>query len=101
MEEYSERVWDVYYSKAGNADEQAVTAVILRFGLSGIAYEADRGIAHDELITYDAEGKRATTAGVKRLLAALEGVVSKERPVRAAEMFDTVLYNAAAWGKPR
>ena len=37
MEEYSERCWDVYYSKAGNAEEQSVTAIKLRSGLSGVA----------------------------------------------------------------
>lgn len=44
MDEYDERCWGVYYAEAGYADDQAVTAVKLRSGLSDVAYEVARGI---------------------------------------------------------
>ena len=103
MDEYSERCWDVYYSKAGYADEQSVTAVRLRSGLSGIAYEAVRNIPHETLITSKGEGKdkKSSPDGVNILLVTIEGVVNKERPVRAAEMFDSVFFNSGVWRKLR
>ena len=97
MEEYSELCWDVFHSKAGHPDDQAVTAVRLRSGLTGAAYEAVRSLDHARLITYNSTGKAATPGGTQLLLDTLETIVNKERPIRAAEMFDSVFFNACVW----
>jgi hypothetical protein len=54
--EYVERAWDLFYGREGKNSEQAATALHLRSGLSGPAYEAVRKVAHSELTTVDEEG---------------------------------------------
>lgn len=48
----------------------------------------------------DPECKKASPAGVRKILRALEAIVNKERPVRSAEMFDTVFCNSGVWRRP-
>lgn len=90
-----------YRAKAGHTDDQAVTAVKLRSGVSGVAYEVVCGIPHADLTTYaDQECAKESPAGVKNILEALEVTVNKECPVRSAEMFDTMFYNSGVWRQP-
>eukprot|EP00971_Amphidinium_carterae_P166254 3295343-Amphidinium_carterae.1 len=77
-------------------EEQAVTALHLRAGLRGIAYESVRGLAHDELITRNAENK-PTIDGVELLLRTLEAAIAKERPLRIQERFEKVFFSQTAY----
>eukprot|EP00971_Amphidinium_carterae_P313018 6220439-Amphidinium_carterae.1 len=83
---YVERAKDLFYARIGK-EEQAVTALHLRAGLRGVAYESVRGLAHDELITRNAENK-PTIQGVELLLRTLEAAIAKEKPLRIQERFE-------------
>ena len=96
-EEYQERVLDLYYGRAGDEARQMVTAVHLRAGLRSIAYEAVRRIPHADLAP-SRDGK-PSVAGVELLLQTLEQTIAKEKPVRASELFERVLYSRGAHRK--
>ncbi len=96
LDEYRERAFDLYFGRAGRDSEQGATAVNLRGGLAGAAYEAVREIPHQELMTKDKDGK-PSPAGVEILVSKLEQVLRHERVVRANELFDKLFYNKSCW----
>ena len=63
FEEYEERVWDLYHGRTLQ-EQKAATAVHLRAGLQGAAYDAVRNLKHDQLVTHtvDDEGTPTSTA---------------------------------------
>ena len=56
FEEYCERAWDLWHGREGQTGLQVASAVHLRAGLSGAAYDAVRKLGHDKLKTKDGEG---------------------------------------------
>ena len=112
FEEYCERARDAFYGRTGE-EKQIATAVNLRSGLSGSAYEAVRHLTHSALLTFDItevptpggkstiQKKTASTVGLELLLTTLGTAVSKEKPVRAAELFDEILYSSSVRRAPK
>ena len=96
FEEYQERAWDLYHGREGSEQLQLATAVHLRSGLQGAAYEAVRKLSHDKLKTRDSDGK-VTDAGVKLLLGTLKEVIGAEAPVKTNELFLTAFYSPTVW----
>ncbi len=97
-EEYQERAWDAFHSWTGD-ERQASIPVKLRTGLTSLAYDAARNLAHTDLIAKKEVDKKfiATEDGMKLLLSTLGDAVLKEKKVRAAELFDSVLYDKGVW----
>lgn len=62
-----EGAWDLWHGREGQDSMQAATAVHLRAGLSGTAYEAVRKLEHAKTKTKDSEGKPSQT-GFEELL---------------------------------
>eukprot|EP00971_Amphidinium_carterae_P351904 6492330-Amphidinium_carterae.1 len=83
-DEYRERALDLYHGRLGEEAKQKATALHLRAGLRGLAYEAARGLAHDQLKGLE---------GVELLIKTLQDTVAKEAPVRTTELFDAVFYS--------
>eukprot|EP00959_Pyramimonas_sp_CCMP1952_P281721 5888429-Pyramimonas_sp.AAC.1 len=92
---------------------QIAVPINLMNGLSGTAYDAVRSLTHQQLRTFEMEAiesggkgggscekKRAATDGLELLLNALGESVLKERPARAAELFNGALYDKSAWRSP-
>eukprot|EP00971_Amphidinium_carterae_P084355 1669615-Amphidinium_carterae.1 len=94
-EECQERPLDLYYGRAGDENRQRATAIHLRSGLRGVAYETVRSLTHSDLLTVDTE-RKSTEKGVLLLLSTLSVTVQKEAPLRAFELFDRVFYSKSA-----
>ena len=94
--EYMERAWDLYHGRTGEKTKQAATALHLRSGLSGPAYEAVRKMKHELLIQTDKD-KEPLPAGVDKLLETLRAEVQDIAPVRSTEIFDRALYGGTVW----
>ncbi len=103
LEEYCERALDYYYSKTGKASEQGASAITLRTCLTGAAYKATKGLDHEMLLTsapVDEDGKvtgPAPRGAVDTLIQALREAIADEKPIRATELFDKVLYSQSVW----
>ncbi|CAK0870870.1 unnamed protein product [Prorocentrum cordatum] len=85
--EYEERAWDLYRGRTGEKSKQAATALHLRSGLSGPAYEAVRKLKHDEPIATDEYGE-SKPDGLTLFLTTLKKQVQDIAPVRSTEIFD-------------
>ena len=96
-EEYQERVRDLCYGRTGDEQKQACTAVHLRAGPRGLAYEAVRRIPHSDLSPL--ENGKPTIKGVELLLQTLEPAVAKEKPLRASDLFERIFYAKGAHRK--
>ncbi|CAK0854593.1 unnamed protein product [Prorocentrum cordatum] len=94
--EYEERAWDLYHGRTGEKSKQAATALHLRSGLSGPAYEAVRKLKHDELIATDKDGE-SKPDGLTLFLTTLKKEVQDIAPVRSTEIFDKALYGSSVW----
>ena len=53
---HEERCFDLYHGRVGKPGQKA-TALRLRPGLSGPAYEAARKLMHEDFLTSDEDGK--------------------------------------------
>ncbi|CAK0901419.1 unnamed protein product, partial [Prorocentrum cordatum] len=94
--EYEERAWDLYHGRTGERSKQAATALHLRSGLSGPAYEAVRKLKHEELIATDESGE-SRPDGLTLFLTTLKKEVQDIAPVRSTEIFDKALYGSSVW----
>ncbi|CAK0814360.1 unnamed protein product, partial [Prorocentrum cordatum] len=94
--EYEERAWDLYHGRTGEKSKQAATALHLRSGLSGPAYEAVRKLKHDELIATDEYGE-SKPDGLTLFLTTPKKEVQDIAPVRSTEIFDKALYGSSVW----
>ncbi|CAK0863333.1 unnamed protein product, partial [Prorocentrum cordatum] len=94
--EYEERAWDLYHGRTGEKSKQAATALHLRSGLSGPAYEAVRKLKHEELIATDESGE-SRQDGLTLFLTTLKKEVQDIAPVRSTEIFDKALYGSSVW----
>ena len=99
FEEYTERAWDLFHGREGS-DSQAATAIHLRSGLTGPAYEAVRKLDHAKLKTVDGNGK-ATMAGMELLIQTLKDNIAAEVPVKISELFFTAFYSPEVWRRPQ
>ncbi|CAE7610026.1 30S ribosomal protein S1, chloroplastic [Symbiodinium microadriaticum] len=97
--EYVERAWDLYHSRSGSDQTQLATAVHLRSGLTGSAYEAVRLLKHTDLMTEDAQ-KKPTAKGTQLLLDTLKEAIAAEQPVKINELFLNCFYSPAVWRRP-
>ena len=98
-EEYAERAWDLYHGRSGSDQTQLATAVHLRSGLTGAAYESVRHLRHSELMTEDAQ-KKPTVKGTQLLLDTLKEAIAAEQPVKINELFLNAFYSPAVWRRP-
>ena len=98
-EEYAERAWDLYHGRSGSDQTQLATAVHLRSGLTGAAYESVRHLKHSELMTEDAQ-KKPTVKGTQLLLDTLKEAIAAEQPVKINELFLNAFYSPAVWRRP-
>ncbi|CAK0817420.1 unnamed protein product [Prorocentrum cordatum] len=94
--EYEERAWDLYRGRTGEKSKQAATALHLRSGLSGPAYEAVRKLKHEELIATDESGE-SRQDGLALFLTTLKKEVQDIAPVRSTEIIDKALYGSSVW----
>ncbi|CAK0850569.1 unnamed protein product, partial [Prorocentrum cordatum] len=94
--ECEERAWDLYHGRTGEKSKQAATALHLRSGLSGPAYEAVRKLKHEELIATDESGE-SRQDGLTLFLTTLKKEVQDIAPVRSTEIFDKALYGSSVW----
>eukprot|EP00435_Cladocopium_sp_Y103_P024701 s85_g6.t1 len=99
-DEYEERAWDLWHGREGQDSMQTATAVHLRAGLSGTAYEAVRKLDHGKIKTKDAEGK-PTDAGLKFFLKTLKDSIASVKPVKANELFLQAFYSPNVWRRPQ
>ena len=99
-DEYEERAWDLWHGRDGQPALQAATAVHLRAGLSGPAYEAVRKMEHSRIKTKDADGN-PTDKGLKTFLDALRTAIAAVKPVRINELFLTAFYSPQVWRRPQ
>ena len=99
FEEYVERAWDLYHGRSGSDQTQLATAVHLRSGLTGSAYEAVRLLKHTDLMTEDAQ-KKPTAKGTQLLLDTLKEAIAAEQPVKVNELFLNCFYSPAVWRRP-
>ena len=95
MEEYEERCWDLYYGRSSNQESRAATAIHLRSGLTGPAYDAVKALKHVDLHTMEEE--KATPKGVELLLNRLREAIQVVRPVKVQEIFMSALYATTVW----
>ena len=99
-DEDEERAWDLWHGREGQDSMQAATAVHLRAGLSGTAYEAVRKLDHAKIKTKDSEGKPSQT-GLKNFLKALKDFKASVKPVKANELFLQAFYSPNVWRRPQ
>ena len=95
FKEWQDRSWDLYYGRAGNDSLQIATAIHLRSGLSGTAYEVVRGLDHAKLAT--AKDGKALPGGMELLIATLTEAIETEKPVKTQEIFLRVFYAETVW----
>ena len=95
-DEYEERSWDLWHGREGQDALQAVTAVHLRAGLTGTAYEAVRKLDHKEIKTKDGEG-RPTFQGLTHFLKVLKDSIAVVKPVKINELFLQAFYSPNVW----
>ena len=98
FEEYCERAWDLWHGREGQTGLQVASAVHLRAGLSGAAYDAVRKLGHDRLKTKNEKGD-PTEDGMKLLLDTLKESIASEVPVRVNELFLKAFYDPSVWRK--
>ena len=99
FEEYQERAWDLWHGREGQESLQLATAVHLRAGLSGAAYEATRKIEHSKMKTKDEKGV-PTDEGLRHFLAVLKTAIAAVEPVKVNELFLTAFYSSQVWRRP-
>lgn len=64
LEEYKHRARDVYWGRTGTKRQRS-SAIDLRQGILGIAYNAAKGISHDALMTTETGGARRQDNGCR------------------------------------
>ena len=99
-DEYEERAWDLWHGRDGQPALQAATAVHLRAGLSGAAYEAVRKLEHTKIKTKDSDGN-PTDKGLRAFLETLKGEIAAVKPVKINELFITAFYSPQVWRRPQ
>ena len=101
FDEFQERVWDLFYSRSGNNQLQATTAVTVRTYLTGVAYQSAKKIPRENLVMKVTDGDPVSEDGIKLLLSTMSADLVQENPMRASELFDRVFYSLLGLGSEK